>query len=142
MSFSLATFLRYPEAFYGQAPDFLVSFFGMYSAISCPDAAFKSLNLATSKLKVGGEATYTPKRWLGASVRFDDVQPNMADARESFAEISPRLLFRTDFVSNEQIILMYTRYFLNERTRLSFPFDQTKVNPDENVFSIIATLWW
>jgi hypothetical protein len=141
-TFSLATFLRYPEPFYGQAPDFLLSVFGMYSTVSSPDPSFKMLQLATSKLKVGTEATYTPLRWLGASVRFDKVQPNMNDARESFSQISPRLLLRTDFVSNEQIILMYTRYFLNSRTHLSFPFDQTKVAPDENVVSLIATLWW
>jgi hypothetical protein len=141
-TFSLATFLRYPEVFYGQSTDFLLSVFGMYSSVSSPDAGFKALNMATSKLKMGFEATYTPLRWLGTSVRYDNVQPNMSDARESFQQISPRLLFRTDFVSNEQIILQYTRYFLNERTHLSYPFDQTKVAADENVISLIATLWW
>jgi hypothetical protein len=103
---------------------------------------FSALMFPTSKLKFGTEVTYTPLRWLGAGARFDFVQPNMDDSRESFAEISPRILLRTDFISNEQIIVQYTRYFLNSRTRLSFPFDQMRVNPDENVFSLIATLWW
>jgi hypothetical protein len=141
-SFSLATLLRYPESFYGQAPDLLVSIFGMYSSISSPDPTFVQLAVATAKLKAGTEITYTPLRWLGTGVRFDVVQPNMKDSRESFTEISPRLLLHTDFISNEQIILQYTHYWLGSRTRLSFPFDQTKVTPDENVLSLIATLWW
>jgi hypothetical protein len=52
------------------------------------------------------------------------------------------VLFRTEFVSHEQIILQYTRYNLGQRTKLSFPYDQMKVNPDPNVLSLIATLWW
>jgi hypothetical protein len=141
-SFSLATFFRYPEPFYGQGPDVLVTLFGMYSSISSPDPTFAMLMKATSKLKAGTEVTYTPLRWLGAGFRFDTVQPNMNDARESFTEITPRILLRTDFVSNEQIILQYTHYWLNSRTKLSFPFDQMKFTPDENVVSLIATLWW
>jgi hypothetical protein len=66
----------------------------------------------------------------------------MNDSRESFTVITPRLLFRTQFISNEQVILQYTRYFLGSRTKLSFPFDQTKVTPDKDVVSLIATMWW
>jgi hypothetical protein len=140
--FSLSTFLRYPESFYGQGPDLLVSLFGMYSSISSPDPTFASLMRATGKLKTGAEVTYTPIRWFGAGFRFDTVQPNMNDSRESFTVLTPRILLRTDFISNEQILVQYTHYWLQSRTRLAFPFDQTKVTPDENVLSLIATLWW
>jgi hypothetical protein len=140
--FSLATFLRYPESFYGQGPDLLVSLFGMYSKVGSSDPTFATLMRATGKLKTGAEVTYTPLRWLGAGARFDVVQPNMSDSRESFTEITPRILLRTDFISNEQILIQFTHYWLQPSTRLAFPFDQTKVTPDENVLSLIATLWW
>jgi len=141
-TFSLSTFLRYPEPFYGQGPDVIVSLYGMFNSISSPDPNFALLKVPTAKLKTGAEVTYTPLRWMGAGARFDFVQPNMDDSRESFSVISPRVLFRTEFVSNEQIVVQYSRYNLGSRTRLSFPFDQTKVTPDHNVFSIIATMWW
>jgi hypothetical protein len=145
-TFSLATFLRYPESFYGQGPDVLVGIFGMYSTVSSPDPMFEMMvmngSAAKAKLKAGTEITYTPLRWLGAGFRFDSVQPNMSDSRESFSQITPRILLRTEFVSNEQIIVQWSHYWLNSRTKLSFPFDQTKVIPDTDVFSIIATLWW
>jgi hypothetical protein len=141
-TFSLASFLRYPESFYGQGPDLLVTLFGMYSSIASPDPTFSQLMSATSKLKAGTEVTYTPLRWLGAGFRFDVVQPNMNDSRESFTTITPRILLRTDFISNEQIMLQYSHYWLQARTRLAFPFDQMKFTPDKDVLSLIATLWW
>jgi hypothetical protein len=81
------------------------------------------------------------------SFRYDLVQPNMSDSRESFQVFSPRLLFRTDFVSNEEIVLQYNRYQLGSAVKLDYPFDERMMtNPairaDENVISLIATMWW
>jgi hypothetical protein len=141
-TFSLATFMRYPEAFWGQGPDVLVSVYGMFNKIHPKGPSMSSVPFPTAKLKTGAEITYTPLYWLGAGLRVDLVQPNMDDSRESFQAFSPRLLFRTEFVSHEQIILQYTRYHLGQRTKLSYPYDSMKFNPDPNVLSLIATLWW
>lgn len=144
-TFSLSTFLRYPESFWGQGPDLLLSTFGMFNSVSSDEQVFANCPedaCPRKKLKVGAEATYTPLAWLGVSARYDSVQPNLANARKSFAVFSPRLLVRTEFVSHEQIIIMYTRYFNKSETVLSYPFDEMMSRADENVFSIIATMWW
>ena len=122
----------------------MLSTFGMFNTISGDEGLFDACETCPkSKLKVGGEATYTtPLPWLGFSARYDLVQPNMKDSTTSFSVLSPRILLRTEFVSHEQIIVMYSRYFNKSGTVLSYPFDEMKVPADENVFSIIATMWW
>ena len=65
-TFSLATFLRYPESFWGQGPDLVFRTFGMYNRVDGDgDPTFSG---ATAKLKLGGSLTYTPLSWLGTSV--------------------------------------------------------------------------
>jgi len=43
-----------------------------------------------TKTKFGIEATYSMLSWLAASMRFDRVDPNLADTRYSFSVLSPR----------------------------------------------------
>jgi hypothetical protein len=102
---------------------------------------------ATGKLKYGGSVTYTPLSWLGVSARFDVVQPNMDDSRESFQVLSPRILLRTDFITHEEIVFQYNRYFLGSNVKLNYPFDELAmtdptVRADKNVFTLMATMWW
>ena len=97
---------------------------------------------AENKLKLGGSLTYTPLSWLGLSGRYDLVQPDMNNNQRSFQVLAPRLLFRTEFVSHEEIQVQYTRYILGDQTILNYPFNEQMAAPDENVFSIIATMWW
>jgi hypothetical protein len=142
-TFSLSTFLRYPESFWGQGPDLLVSTFGLYSKISSDEPLFAQCSdCPRSKLKLGGEVTYTPLAWLGVSGRFDAVRPDQDEPRKSFNVLSPRVLLRTEFVSHEQIILMYSRYFMGSQSVLSYPYDEMMVPADESVVSLIATMWW
>lgn len=143
--FSLATFLRYPESFWGQGPDLLLATFGIFNTISSDDSTFAQCSAVVcprKKLKMGAEATYTPLGWLGLSARFDSVQPNLDDATRSFSVVSPRLILRTQFVSHEEILVMFSHYFNKANTVLSYPFDEMMVPADPNVFSIIATMWW
>ena len=137
-TFSLATFLRYPQAFWGQGPDIIARTFGMWNKVS-GDAGFSG---AENKLKVGGSLTYTPLSWLGLSGRYDLVQPDMNNNQRSFHALAPRLLLRTEFVSHEEIQVTYTRYVLGSQTILNYPFNEQMVAPDKNVFSITATMWW
>ena len=63
------------------------------------------------KLKFGAEVTYLPLAWFGVGGRYDAVQPDMHDSTANFSVISPRLYFRTDFVTHEQIMVQYSHYF-------------------------------
>jgi hypothetical protein len=132
-TFSLANF-RGADA----GPDLIVRTFGLYTKITNAD-----ITAPPAKLKVGGTLTYAPVRWLGLSGRYDNVQPNMNDSTETFQVLSPRLVLRTDFVSNEEIVLQYSRYLMGAHTRLPHPWDgRPGTTADRNVVSIIATMWW
>ena len=82
--------------------------------------------MSTKKLKLGLDAVYTPLYWLGFNGRFDWVQPDLDAAYSrtpgnpggsdlSFAVLTLRLLFRTQFVTHETVQLQYAHYFLGER---------------------------
>ena len=80
--------------------------------------------MSTKKLKMGLDAVYTPLYWLGFNGRFDWVQPDLdaAYARSgvpggsdlSFAALTLRLLFRTQFVTHESVQLQYAHYWLGD----------------------------
>ena len=106
-SFSFGQLFHYPQAFWGDGPDLIGTVFGMFNHVNAPMNTAFSLN----KLKFGTEWTYVPLPWLGLGARYDVVEPNLDQAGESFSVISPRIIFRTAFVTHEQIMIQYSRYF-------------------------------
>lgn len=136
-TFSLAKLLWHPKPFWGQSSDLLVSVFGMYNRVSSDDPAFAG---ATGKLKLGSELTWAWKSWLGLSLRYDLVQPNLDDSTESFQVISPKLIVRSSFVSNEQVVIQYSRYINGDGVTLAYPFGG--LAPDDDVVTISSIMWW
>jgi hypothetical protein len=134
-TFSLATVLRHPNPFWGQGPDLLLSVFGMANWVSSSDPAF-----STNRFKMGVEATYLPLKWLGLSGRFDLVEPNLSDDTQTFYALSPKLLFRTEFLAHEQIVVGYTHYFNGSSVTPTYP--NQMLRPDRNVLQLSAMLWW
>jgi hypothetical protein len=67
-------------------------------------------------VKYGVDALGTPLKWLGLGLRFDRVQPNSKIPEQSFAIVSPRIMFRTAFLTHEEISFSYSRYMYNART--------------------------
>jgi len=106
-SFSFGQLFHYPQAFWGDGPDLIGTVFGMYNKVNAPMNPTFSL----SKLKFGTEWTYVPLPWLGLGGRYDVVEPNLDNSTESFSVISPRIIFRTAFVTHEQVMIQYSRYF-------------------------------
>lgn len=136
-SYSFATLMHHPNDFWGQSPDLIASFFGMINMIDGTDPEFDA---PETKLKMGGELTYTPLSWLGVSGRYDLVQPNMDESDESFHAISPKLILRTDFLAHEQVILQYTRYIYGNEVRNAWPNEG--LLPDDDVVMLSAIIWW
>jgi len=96
--------------------DLKYGIFGLYSAISGTDAT--SMNLLTGlptsgsqKLKYGVDILANLAPWVGVGVRGDYVQPDSNDAHESFGVLSPRLVFRTKYVTHEEITMQYSHYW-------------------------------
>ena len=136
---SVSRLLRYPEPFWGQGPDIVVSLFGMYNHVSSTDPS-PMFTGARDKLKWGADATYTLLSALGVSLRFDRVQPDMADNTQAFSALSPRIILRSQFVTHEQLVLQYTRYFYGANTKPGWPAGS--YDPDPDAFMISALMWW
>jgi hypothetical protein len=134
---SLARLLRYPEPFWGQGPDILLSIFGLYNHVSSSDPLFAG---AHDKLKWGADATYTPLGFLGVSLRIDRVQPDLADSTLAFSALSPRIILRSQFVTHEQLVLQYTHYFNGANVHPAWP--AASLEPDKDAFMISAIMWW
>jgi hypothetical protein len=141
--FSFGQFFHRPKPFWGDGPDLVASVFGMFNKVDAPlTPAFSH-----SRLKGGAELTYLPLAWLGVGGRFDEVQPNMDDSTQSFGVISPRLILRTAFVTHEQVLVQYSRYFYNSNAgHSSYPYSvqpgASMLGADNNAFQIAAIIWF
>lgn len=131
------------ESSAGNAPDLILAAFAMWSRVSgAVDPAFDH-----DKLKAGGELTYLPLPWLGLSGRFDLVAPDLADTSQSFSVASPRILLRTAFMTHEQILLQYSRYFYGANAAHGpFPYGNqmyaVNMGADRNAAQVAAIVWF
>jgi len=142
-TFSFGGWARRPAAFWGDGPDLAVTLFGMFTMVNSPP--LNSHTMTTKKLKFGADLIYTPLDWFGIGGRFDVVEPDL-DAVEfgsqaNFKIFSPRLVFKTAFVTHEAITVMYQHYFLGSEAYPVFPYEWVaKADPD--VLAISGTMWW
>ncbi|HEU5077435.1 MAG TPA: hypothetical protein VFU02_24755 [Polyangiaceae bacterium] len=111
--------------------DLKMKFFGIMNFISVDDRASFEANPAydganadlidehsqdgTRKLKFGGDFEYFALPWLSAGLRADRLQPHSKVPEQSFTVVSPRITFRSDFVTREAVTLQYTRYIYEQR---------------------------
>ena len=138
-NFSWGKFLWYPEAFWGDGPDLINSVFGTVVHVKSDDEAFDGRLV----YKVGTEATYRMFPWFAVSARYDHVAPNSKDSGETFDVISPKLIFRSNWNSHEQVVLSYTKWFLGERTHGEAPNDYFQpYELDDQMFALNFGMWW
>lgn len=155
------------DAFYGQSRDVGIRAYTMLNRIASANPNMDGV----TKFKYGADVYFWALKWLGGSVRYDRVQPNSNLPEQSFSVLSPRLIFRTDWITHEEIRLQYSRYIYNRRTCsddvdpwmcLQPPAapnlpdglgatdqNQTPGNrgaplapPDLNVIALQAAIWW
>lgn len=138
---SLGRLLSHPVAFYPDGPDIFISLFGIQTQVESDDDDADGI----TKRKFGFEGTYSFLSWMGASLRFDRVDPNVDNELYSFSVISPRLIFKSDWSSTDQVTLQYSHWFNGSLTtvRTGYPpqEDVTQV-PDEDMISLSASMWW
>jgi hypothetical protein len=136
-TFSLSRYLWAPKEFYGQGPDLILSGFGMFNHVASDDPGFSA---PSDKLKLGAEVTYVPKSWLGLDLRYDAVQPDMADSTQSFHVLSPSLILRSRFASNEEVVIGYSHYVNGDGVAPGYPHEM--LAPDKHLLRISAIMWW
>lgn len=138
---SIGEIVRSPQPYSGYGPDLFVSAFGLMTQVGSDDDAYDGV----TKLKYGTEITYSALSWLAVSGRYDRVVSDTDDDSQTFAVISPRVIFRTDFNSQDQVTLQYSRWFYGSGTvvRTGYPpRDNPAVYPDEDTFMLMANMWW
>lgn len=138
---SIGRLVSYPTPFYGDGPDIFVSLFGMGVNVESDDPRANDVG----KMKIGAEATYSLLSWLAASFRLDQVHPNLNETRYSFVSLAPRVIFRTDWQSSDQLVLQYSRWLHGSMTttRTGAPPEvDPSVKPDSDVISLSASMWW
>jgi hypothetical protein len=138
-NFSWAKYLWYPQAFWGDGPDLITSVFANAGMVrESRDPSFDRRKL----YKLGAEVTYRCLSWFAISGRYDHVAPNSKDLDESFDVISPKLIFRSNWNSHEQVTLAYTRWFYGPHTKGEAPNDFTHEELDDQMFSLSFGMWW
>ena len=93
------------------------------------------------KLKYGGDLVFRALSWLGIGARADVVQPSSKDPSEAFWVVSPKIIFRTAFITHEEITAQYSHYGVQER-RDAAGARTTASRPTRTSFGIKATMWW
>jgi hypothetical protein len=138
---SLGTLLRYPAKFEGDGPDIVLSGFGMFTSVDSDDPAFDGI----SKVKYGAEVGYSMLSWFGPALRYDRVIPDTDDNSQTHAVITGRLIFRSDFNAQDQVVLQYSRFINGSGTTVKEgypPVRDPTIEPDENMVSLSASMWW
>lgn len=107
--FSLSTLIG-PDVFGNATLD--GSLFGMFSAVTSEDDSGAD---GVEKLKFGADLEFAPLEWFAIGFRGDRVMPNSRIPQQAFTVLSPRLVFRTEYGSHEEISLIYHRYVYAQR---------------------------
>jgi hypothetical protein len=100
------------QKFWGEGQDVKLALYGMYNKVKSDYEA----NDGIHKLKFGADLSFSALPWLTAAVRFDRLQPNSKIPEQSFAILSPRIVFKSKWVTREAITIQYSRYLYNQRT--------------------------
>lgn len=100
------------EKLEGDGPDLLLKLYGMYNQVKSDVALTDGIH----KLKYGADLAWSMLPWLTAAVRGDRLQPNSRVPEQSFSIVSPRLVFKSKWLTREAVTIQYSRYFYDQRT--------------------------
>ncbi len=132
---SLGRLARYPHPFDGNGPDLRVNVFGIYQKVDSIQPDYDG----DQRLKFGADFNYPMLPWLALAGRFDRVMPELDESSRSFTIVSPRLVFRTNWQSREQVYLQYAHWFYGDavtsESRISEELDRDMV-------AISGSMWF
>ncbi len=97
---------------FGEGRDLVTSIYGMYNQIESDDPDMDGV----TRLKFGADLQFDIFPVLAVGLRADHLKPHSDYGSQDFSVISPRLTFRSNWVTHEQIVLQYSRYVYAQRT--------------------------
>jgi hypothetical protein len=162
-TFSLAAFMMRPRPFWGQAADVTIRPFFMFNKVQGTPGGVDNV----TKFKGGLDVVYSFLPMMAAGLRLDTVNPNMDNSEQTFYVFSPRLMFRSEFVTHEAVVLQYSYYgygaaytdpsksagnTANPSGVMPWPYGQygtysigqsgLNTVPDKHVVMLYASMWW
>ncbi len=144
---SLQSWLKYPTFFRSDSWDVRGSFFATYVHVNSQQESsmlpgFEVKFDDVNKFKIGSEIVYNAFSWLGFATRYDFVGPDLGDSERSYHILSPRLIFRTDFLAHEQINIRYTRWFYGDHVLIQTVAPNDPQGLDEHMLALQANMYW
>ena len=108
-----------------RAPTSIATVFGMFNHVDAPlNVAYDDAGQAQVRRR--GDLPAADLAGHGRPRRLR-VVPDLDNSETGFSVFSPRLILRTDFVTHEQILIQYSRYWSPRRRRRGlgmFPYNQ------------------
>lgn len=99
---------------FGEGQDLTMKFYGMWNKVSSKETN-PAGNDGISKMKFGTDFFFDAFPVLAFATRFDYLAPNSRYKKQNFMILSPRIVFRSQFVTHEQITIQYSRYLYSQR---------------------------
>jgi hypothetical protein len=135
---AIGRLLRYPVELSPNGPDVFASVFANFVSINSVDPNFDGQKM----WKFGTEWTWRWLSWLQFSGRYDHVVPTSKDSLQTFDVISPKILFKSDWLSHETVTLSYTHWWYGPHTHAEFPNDFSRSQLDSTMYALTFGLWW
>lgn len=135
---SLGKVVAYPTPFPGDGPDLQLT---AGAHVATTKTEFDGFD-GRLRIKYGLDTLYTFLPWLGVGVRGDMVVPRADDSSETFYVLAPRLQFKTDWTSRENLTLNYVKWFYGERTRNEGTGLRTPDRLDDQLIALSYNMWW
>ena len=99
------------ESPFGDGQDLTVKLYGMWNKVKSDDP----INDGITKLKFGTDLIFDVFPVMAVAARADYLMPNSRIKKQNFGILSPHIILRSSFVTHEQIIFQYSRYFYAQR---------------------------
>jgi len=137
-TFSVARLLLAPQPFSGNAPDIVVTAGATFGRSTSSEATYDG----NVRHKYGIDALYTILPWFGLGLRLDRVVPSSKVPAQTYHVVAPRLLFKTDWNSRENISLGYVKWFLGKESHLDGLSARSSQQIDDQMFILNFNMYF
>lgn len=135
---SVARLILAPDPFSGRAPDIVITTGATFGRTTSSDLEFDK----RVRHKYGVDALYTVLPWLGFGLRLDRVVPSSKNDRQTYHVVAPRILFKTDWGSRENITLGYVKWFFGPESHLDGLSQRSNELIDDEMFLLNFNMWF
>ncbi len=135
---SIARLMMHPEPFNGQAPDIVITTGATFGRTTSSELEYDK----RVRHKYGIDALYTLTSWFGVGLRLDRVVPSSKNSRQTYHVVAPRLLFKTDWGSRENISLSYVKWFFGPESHLDGLSQRASELIDDQMFTLNFNMWF